>query len=167
MKKLWAPWRLEYIVNDLMNPKKKKKGCIFCAAAQAKADAKSLVLFRGTHAYVIMNKYPYTNAHLMVIPNRHVGEFTQLTGAEHEEMGRLLSFSVAVLKKKLRAQGFNIGMNLGKAGGAGIREHVHYHILPRWVGDHNFMPLVGGVRVMLEYLQETYAKLKREFEQFS
>jgi len=166
MKKIWAPWRLEYILTDLKSKKKKTKNkkCVFCEMQKGRASKKNLVLYKGKYSYIIMNKYPYTNGHLMVIPNRHISDFSKLTPEEHQEMGNLLSLSQKALKTIASPEGFNIGMNLGKASGAGIKEHLHYHIVPRWVGDHNFMPVVGGLRVMLEYIETTYAKLKAEFK---
>lgn len=169
MKRIWAPWRLEYILEA---GKKSKLGtrraeCVFCAVQQGRPSQKNLVLLNSSHAYVVMNKYPYTNGHLMVIPKRHTNDFAQLTADEHEDMGGLLSKSVQVLKNVFHPQGFNIGMNLGEAAGAGIREHLHYHIVPRWLGDNNFMPVVGEVRVMLEHVKKTYLRLKREFDKSS
>ncbi|MCP5464210.1 MAG: HIT domain-containing protein [Deltaproteobacteria bacterium] len=164
-QRIWAPWRLEYILEHVADKSKKAKGaCVFCEAQKGRASQKNLVLYRGQHAYIIMNKYPYANAHLMVIPNRHLSDFSKLTSEEHQEMGELLSLCTKVLKKIAKPHGFNIGMNLGEAAGAGIKEHLHYHIVPRWSGDHNFMPVVANLRVMMEHIKKTYIKLKTEFD---
>lgn len=164
MKKLWAPWRLSYILGTKdKNHSKKSSGCVFCKVQKSQSSAEVFILHRTKHAFMILNKYPYTNGHLMVIPNRHICEFKQLTSLEHKEMADLISRSLKVLKTEFKAQGFNIGMNLGEASGAGIRDHLHYHIVPRWNGDHNFMPVLADLRVMPEYLKDTYSKLKKYF----
>lgn len=166
MKVIWAPWRLEYILSS----KKKKPGakkCLFCRILKESPGKKSLILFKSPLAGVLMNKYPYTNGHLMVVPLRHQGNFENLTAEEHAEMGKLLARSIRVLKKVYRPQGFNLGMNLGKVAGTGILGHVHYHVVPRWLGDHNFMPVLNDVRVMVEHLASTYQKLSGEFDAMS
>lgn len=164
MKKLWAPWRLSYILGTKdKNRSKKSSGCVFCKASKGSSNPDNLILSKSKSAFVILNKYPYANGHLMVIPNRHVCDFTQLTSIEHKEMAELLSLSLKVLKKEFKAQGFNIGMNLGEVAGAGIKDHLHYHIVPRWKGDHNFMPVLSDLRVLPEYLRDTHAKLKKYF----
>lgn len=164
MKKLWAPWRLSYILGTKdKNRSKKSSDCVFCKARKTSLSPGNLILYKSKHAFVILNKYPYANGHLMVIPNRHICDFTQLTVLEHEEMAKLLSLSHEALKKALKAQGFNIGMNLGEMAGAGIKDHLHYHVVPRWKGDHNFMPVLGDLRIMPEYLKDTYLKLKKHF----
>lgn len=164
MKKLWAPWRLSYIlgIKD-KNRSKKSSGCVFCKAQKSSSGPGNLILHKSRNVFVIVNKYPYSNGHLMVIPNRHICNFNQVTSLEHTEIAQLLSLSLEVLKKEFKAQGFNIGMNLGEAAGAGIKDHLHYHIVPRWNGDHNFMPVLGDLRVMPEYIKDTYLKLKRHF----
>lgn len=126
MKKIWAPWRLEYILTSAQKDSKdakNKKTCVFCKAQKGAPSPKNLVLYKGKKCYVIMNKYPYINGHLMVIPFRHLCDYSKLTRAEHTEMGLLINLSIKVLKKVFRAQGFNVGMNLGKVAGAGIKEH--------------------------------------------
>lgn len=164
MKTLWAPWRMVFIEQA----KKKKtphsfKTCVFCQVQKKSPRLQNLVLFVGEFSFVVMNKYPYTNGHLMVIPKRHIQDYTDLTSAEHREMGELKARCIHVLKKIMRAHGFNIGMNLGEAGGAGIKDHLHYHIVPRWVGDHNFMPVFGDIKVVPEHIKATYHKLKKAF----
>jgi ATP adenylyltransferase len=164
MKKLWAPWRLSYIlgIKD-KNRSKKPSDCVFCKVQRGNSRSGNLILRKSKHVFVIMNKYPYANGHLMVIPNRHISDLTELTSIEHVEVTQLLRLSLKILKKHLKAQGFNIGMNLGEAAGAGIKDHLHYHIVPRWKGDHNFMPVISDFRVMPEYLKDTYLKLKKHF----
>lgn len=168
MKTLWAPWRLPYLLEaSKANRGKsmKKSICIFCNASRGAPSVTNLVLAKGKFAYVVMNKYPYANGHLMVIPMRHVPELTKLKSDEHAELGLLLSQCSVVLKKYAHCDGFNIGMNLGEAAGAGIKDHLHYHIVPRWNGDHNFMPILADARVVPEHLEETYAKLKKYFSE--
>jgi ATP adenylyltransferase len=166
MKTLWAPWRMEFILSAHQASKKsrQKKVCVFCAAQIGKMTTQNLVLYRGKLAYVLMNKYPYSNGHLLIIPNRHLADYDKLNAAEHAEMGKLLAQSMTALKKALRPEGFNLGMNLGKVAGAGIREHLHYHIVPRWTGDSNFMPILAEARCLPEHLLTTYAKVKKEFD---
>ncbi|MFH1358198.1 MAG: HIT domain-containing protein [bacterium] len=165
MKQMWAPWRLEYILSlskdKLSQDLTKKKPCVFCDRAHGKPGIKNLVLFKGKKSYIILNRYPYTNGHLMVIPYRHISDYTQLTQEEHKEMGVLKSKAVAALKKVYNPEGFNIGMNLGQAGGAGIKDHLHYHIVPRWLGDSNYMSVVSETRVIMDSLENTYRKIKK------
>ncbi len=156
MDYLWAPWRMEYILG------KKKRGCFLCKKLKEKKDKERLVLYEGQHAFVIMNKFPYTNGHLMVVPKRHCLNLEQLNTEELKELFELLKVSVGALKTSLRPHGFNIGMNIGKMGGAG-EDHLHLHIVPRWAGDTNFMPVLGETRVISEYLEETYEKLRSAF----
>jgi ATP adenylyltransferase len=156
MEYLWAPWRMEYILG------KKKRGCVFCRRLKEKKSKEHLILFQGETAFVIMNKYPYTNGHLMVVPKRHCLNLEQLENSELKELFDLLKASVRVLKSRFHPHGFNIGMNIGKTGGAG-EEHLHLHIVPRWAGDTNFMPVLGKTRIISEYLEETYEKLHSAF----
>jgi len=160
MKRLWAPWRIEFIKRAHLKP----KGCIFCELPKKGLNKDNLVLFKGEHSFVIMNRYPYVSGHLMVIPHRHTCDFSSLSAAEHTEMGQLLSWCSTILKKEMHAHGFNIGMNLGEAAGAGIKDHLHYHIMPRWNGDTNFMSAVGDLRVIPESLQKNYSRLKKHFK---
>ena len=156
MEYLWAPWRMEYILG------KKKRGCFLCRRLKEKKNKEHLVLYQGQHVFVIMNKFPYTNGHLMVVPNRHCLNLEQLNPEELKELFELLKVSVRALKASLRPHGFNIGMNIGKMGGAG-EDHLHLHIVPRWAGDTNFMPVLGKTRIISEYLEETYKKLRSAF----
>jgi len=161
MKSLWAPWRMDFITG--FHGGKKPEGCLFCTLKNQKKNVNNLILHNGKLAYVMLNKYPYTNGHLMVLPKRHLADFTKLTKAEHAELNQLLSRALNVLKKTSSPEGYNIGLNLGKAAGAGIEEHLHYHIVPRWVGDSNFMPVLGEHRVIPEFLHQTYQKLAKAF----
>jgi ATP adenylyltransferase len=159
MRYLWSPWRMDYILE------KKPKGCIFCMKPMERRDKENLILHRGKYAFVIMNRFPYNSGHLMVVPNRHSLDLKQLDDKEFRELTDLLKVSVEILKSSLHPDGFNMGMNIGKAGGAG-EEHIHFHIVPRWVGDTNFMPVFGETKVIPEYLQETYQKLQSAFRDF-
>ncbi len=157
MKKLWAPWRTVYI-NE---PARRKQGCIFCLANKEKRDKKNLVLIRGEESFIIMNRFPYSNGHLMIAPYRHIGEIAELTTNEIIELFFLLNKGMSVIKKTMRPQAFNIGMNLGRIAGAGIEDHIHIHVVPRWSGDTNFMPILCETKVISEALICTYEKLKK------
>jgi ATP adenylyltransferase len=152
-KQLWAPWRLEYIAAADELP-----GCIFCSAAAA-SDEDGLVLRRGTTAYALLNKYPYASGHLMVAPFRHVAELSDLEDAELVELHRLAGGGMAALAQTYGPQGYNLGWNLGRIAGAGIVDHVHLHVVPRWAGDTNFMPVLADVKVLPEHLVETRERL--------
>jgi len=154
---LWAPWRMEYILGE------KESGCIFCTRINQESDKENLILLRGKNNFVIMNKYPYNNGHLMVVPNRHSSEFDSLNDPEKLEMVNLVSKSMNVLKKTINPDGFNVGMNIGKIAGAGIDDHLHFHIVPRWAADTNFMPVVGQTKIISENLEETWERLKEGF----
>ncbi len=156
---LWAPWRIEYIENASKN-----EGCIFCEQPREKDDKKSLIVHRGERGFIIINRYPYNNGHLMVVPYRHVGELASLSDEEKIELFHFLQFSQDVLREVMQPQGFNIGMNVGRLAGAGIVDHLHFHIVPRWGGDTNFMPIVGHTKVISEALEETWEKLHKVFE---
>lgn len=153
MKPLWAPWRMQFI------REKREKGCIFCHLPKKKEDRKNLILFRGRHSYVILNKFPYNNGHLMVVSNRHTAELGRLKPAALVEMMTLVDRSMKHLNRSMGAEGHNVGLNMGHAAGAGILGHLHFHVVPRWVGDTNFMPIFSKSKVMVEYLQETYDRL--------
>ena len=140
----------------------KKRGCFFCRELKEKRQKKTLILYRGQYIFVVMNKFPYNNGHLMIVPMRHLLNLEDLNGDELREFFELLKASTRVLKTVLRPHGFNIGMNIGKVGGAG-EDHVHLHIVPRWEGDTNFMPLIGETKVVPEYLGRTYQRLHVAF----
>ncbi|EKD52114.1 MAG: hit histidine triad protein [uncultured bacterium] len=166
MKRVWAPWRMEYLFQlskEKLASTEGEEPCVFCDRPSQKPGADNLVLFKGKFSYVILNRYPYTQGHLMVIPYRHLSDYAKITAKEHTEMGLLLARSIACLNKVYKPQGMNVGMNLGEAAGAGIRDHLHYHIVPRWNGDHNYMTVVGSTRVLMEDLSTTYKKLKKVF----
>ena len=157
MKTLWAPWRIEYITGE------KEEGCIFCDKPKEGNDRKNLILFKGETSFIIMNRYPYSNGHLMAVPYRHTNNMSELNEKERLELMNLTTKCIEVLKV-MKPDGFNVGMNLGTAGGAGIDDHLHFHVVPRWNGDTNFMPLIADVKVMPEYLQDTYATLIEEIK---
>jgi ATP adenylyltransferase len=153
VKQLWAPWRLEYIESA-----DEQEGCVFCHARDGD-DEKSLVVHRGKRAFVVLNKYPYASGHLMVAPNRHEGEFGDLEPDEALEVHRFAAAGLAALAETMRPQGFNVGWNLGRIAGAGVVDHVHLHVVPRWAGDTNFMPVLADVKVLPEALEATRRKL--------
>ena len=161
MKKLWAPWRMEYIRESIIE---NNEGCIFCLGKEVDKDRERLILHRGERAFVMMNKFPYNNGHMLIAPYRHIADFNDLTDEESLEMQRLLGRCITAVKATMHPQGFNIGLNLGRVAGAGIEDHLHYHILPRWTGDTNFLPVFGEVKVISEALRETYDHLKAEFD---
>lgn len=154
MKQIWAPWRISYILSE------KPKGCIFCEKPKERKDEENLILIRGKHNFIILNAFPYNPGHLMIAPFRHVGLVEELTDEEALEHFKLLRESLKALRRALSPDGFNIGMNLGKTAGAGVEDHLHTHIVPRWEGDTNFMPVVADVKVLPEALSDTYRKLK-------
>jgi len=137
--------------------------CVFCTAQADGKDEENLLLHRGDECFVLMNLYPYTNGHLLIIPYRHVQRIQDLSPAEHAEMMSLTSLSVDVLEAKLYPEGFNCGLNLGRAAGAGIEEHLHMHVVPRWIGDVSFMSSVCSSKVIVQHLRETYAEIQPEF----
>ena len=153
MKKLWAPWRLSFILGP------KSKGCIFCQLPKSKQDRKNLILYRGRHHYLILNKFPYNNGHLMVVPFRHIKDLDRMTGPENAEMMELCGVAERALTQSMHPQGYNLGMNLGVAGGAGIRDHLHMHVVPRWNGDTNYMPILSDTKVLVELMMDTYDRL--------
>lgn len=154
---LWAPWRIEYIRGE------KENECFLCRMLAENNDRENLILFRGDTCSVVMNRYPYTSGHLMVCPNRHVADFCDLTKEEDGEMSRLTRMAVNALRTVMQPEGFNIGINLGSAAGAGLKDHIHRHIVPRWVGDTNFMAVTGDTHVVPESLSTTYDLLVDQF----
>lgn len=157
MDRLWSPWRLEYVTRG--DP---KTGCVFCEAPRP-PEPDSLVVFEGTSCYVILNRYPYNNGHLMVVPYRHVATLRDLSLEELTEIGVLTQRAEAALTEAYQPHGLNIGINLGKPAGAGVLEHVHVHVVPRWNGDTNFMTVVGNARVLPEDLGASAARLRPLF----
>ena len=153
MERLWAPWRVEYILQE------KPEGCIFCIGSDRLSDRQSLVLHRGSHSFVVMNRYPYVNAHLMVAPYRHTAEPERLSAEEHLDISNTVLLCRAVLKEAVAPEGYNIGMNLGRTAGAGVVDHLHVHVVPRWIGDTSFMAVVDDLRVIPESLTAAYDKV--------
>lgn len=162
MDRLWAPWRMEYIEKI-----DREEGCFICDAFTGKDDRKNLVLYRGREAFILMNRYPYNSGHLMIVPNEHTPDILALTETCRSEVMSLCGRSMAVLGEGMGSQGFNCGMNIGRVAGAGTRDHFHMHVVPRWPGDVNFLPVLGGTKSMPEYLEETYDRLMRAFEKVS
>jgi ATP adenylyltransferase len=158
MKVLWAPWRMKYILSE-----RKEQGCIFCPGEDRTQDAARLILFVGERVLVMMNRFPYNNGHLLVAPLRHVSGIEFLDERESLDLLLMVRRSVEVLKKAMGPEGFNVGLNLGRVAGAGVEEHIHFHIVPRWNGDTNFMTILDDVRVIPEHLQQTYEKLRSDF----
>ncbi len=154
MEHIFAPWRIEYIRME------KKDGCIFCELPAENDDENNLILYRGKYAFVIMNNYPYNPGHVMVAPFRHVGDFDSLTAEEIKEIHQLVSLMIRAIKRAMNPDGFNIGLNIGRVAGAGVEHHIHVHIVPRWNGDTNFMPVISDTKVIPQALKETYHELK-------
>jgi ATP adenylyltransferase len=163
MRTLWAPWRAEYINSAPCKHDTSKRHCLLCSLLKQRDDEKNLILCRGRLGFVMMNRFPYNNGHVMVAPMRHEADFEKLRPAEGKEMFRLIQRSLSVLRRELKPQGFNVGVNLGRPAGAGVAGHVHIHVVPRWSGDVNFMPLLAETKVMSEHLAATYARLRRGF----
>ncbi len=154
MEKLWSPWRSEYI--DSFKNESNKNNCVFCEMMEFKTeDLSNLIVDKGPLTFTVLNLYPYNNGHLMVVPYRHTSDFISLTDKENEEIMNKMRNAYKVLKEMLHPEGFNMGLNLGRVAGAGIHEHIHFHIVPRWNGDTNFMPVLGEVKVISQDLIET------------
>ncbi|MDI6773908.1 MAG: HIT domain-containing protein [Verrucomicrobiota bacterium] len=158
MKNLWAPWRLQYVLG------RKGKGCFLCRALRSRDDRRALLLKRGRACSIIMNRFPYSSGHLMVFPRRHIADVTDLTPAEQREMMRRIAEAIRALRKRLHPAGFNVGMNLGRCAGAGLEKHIHMHVVPRWRGDTNFMPVVADVRVMPQLLTDLWDQIRPLFK---
>lgn len=157
MDQIWAPWRVKYIEAE------KPSGCILCDKPEEDKDTSNYILYRGKQNFIMLNGYPYNPGHVMVSPYRHIATLEDMTDAVRDEHFRIVSRTVNILKQMFDPAGFNIGINLGRVAGAGIEDHLHTHIVPRWHGDTNFMPVVSGVRVIPEALAETYEKLRGRF----
>src|SRR5215216_3621650 len=160
----FTPWRMAYISGS---DKHASDECVLCARGRETPTADNLVLYRGTSCYALMNLYPYNTGHLMIVPYHHTADLASLDTAVAGELFDLTRRSVAIMAEALAPQGFNIGMNLGRTAGAGIDDHLHMHIVPRWDGDANFMPIVGGTKLIPEALDQTYAKLRPLFDAFN
>ncbi len=161
MERLFAPWRIRYIESP------KHEGCIFCDFVKERRDEERLILYRGERCFVMMNNYPYNPGHVMISPYRHEGNLENLSDEELLEIMKVSSMMIRAIKNAMNPDGFNIGFNIGKVAGAGIEEHVHLHVVPRWNGDTNFMPVLADVRVIPEAVQETYKKLKKAIKDLS
>ena len=155
MNYLWSPWRMEYITSD-----KSGEGCIFCEGLKQEDGPENLIVYRGRNAFVMLNRFPYTSGHLMIVPYEHQPSLELLTGSSRAEVMDLSARAIQVLQVVYSPQGYNLGMNIGNAAGAGIIEHVHLHLVPRWVGDTNFMSSVSQTRVLPELLEETYHRVR-------
>ncbi len=158
MDHLWAPWRSTYVTD-----KRDTEGCLFCQAARTGDDRQMLVVYRAQHNFILLNRYPYTSGHLMIAPYQHASRLSQIDSATAEEMIHLAGRAEQSLQHAYHPDGLNIGMNLGEAAGAGIEQHIHLHVLPRWVGDANFMTAVANTRVLPEDLDATFDKVKQAF----
>lgn len=158
MERLWAPWRMEYILNH------KPEGCIFCLPQELQVDRERLLLHRSRLSLVMLNRYPYTNGHLLIAPNRHTADLEGLADEEMLDLFRTLSLCKRILRETAGPDGFNIGINLGRSAGAGVDDHIHLHIVPRWSGDTNFMSVIPDLRVMPENLAVTFERLLPRFQ---
>jgi len=158
MKKIWAPWRMTYIRGQ------RDDGCLFCQISEQKRDEENLILHAGRYTFVVMNRFPYNNGHLMIVPRRHCVDVESLETQEIEELFHLLKLSIRVLETSLAPNGYNVGINLGKAAGAGM-EHLHLHVVPRWTGDSNFMPVLSDTKVIPEFVEATYRQLHLAFQE--
>jgi ATP adenylyltransferase len=161
MEHLWSPWRMEYI--QAAKEPDDEAGCILCRIRDGEEDER--VLARSDHGFVVLNRFPYNPGHVMAVPNRHAGELEALADDEALDLQRLVAHAVQVLRDEMAPHGFNVGANLGRIAGAGVPDHLHWHVVPRWSGDTNFMPVVGQTRVMPELLAETAARLRPRFDE--
>ncbi len=158
MQNLWAPWRIDYILG------KRETYCIFCPEGDGLSDEERLILHRGPNVMVMMNKYPYNNGHLLIAPWRHLSRFEELEETELLDLSRWIQRCIVILKRVMHPDGFNVGLNLGVVAGAGIEDHLHAHVVPRWNGDTNFLPVLADVRSIPEHLKATFAKLLPHFK---
>lgn len=156
LDRLWAPWRQAYLATT----RRPRRGCVFCHIRRSRNDRKTYLLYRGPRTFVVLNRYPYNGGHVMVALNRHQGELSRLTHEELAELWRMATMTADVLKRALHPQGFNIGVNVGRAAGAGIPHHVHVHVIPRWLGDTNFVTTVSDMRVVSTSLETLYRRLQ-------
>ena len=161
MDRLWAPWRLEYI------KARKEEGCVFCNKPNSSDDRESLILYRGKLCFVIINLYPYNNGHLMVVPYKHESDTSKIDMKTKLEILTLADKTIEILTAKLNPNGFNFGANIGEAGGAGIVDHIHYHLVPRWNGDTNFMPIISETKIVVQSLKKIYDNLRPEFDKIN
>ena len=160
MKQLWAPWRMVYILNEI----EEKKGCIFCNLPKDDDDKKNLIVYRSKHCFVILNKYPYNNGHVLIVPYKHSSDYINLEDQILLDIQKTAQKTIQVMQNTMQPHAINMGINLGRTAGAGIDQHLHYHIVPRWDGDTNFMPVISDTKVVSEALDATREKLYREFQ---
>jgi ATP adenylyltransferase len=158
MKYLWAPWRIRFLLDPKHN-----SSCPFCELPKQKEDRTHLMVHRAKHCFIILNKYPYNSGHVMVIPYQHTCDLQNLSDEVLLEIHQNIRKAIQVLQNTMNPEGFNVGMNLGQAGGAGIRDHLHYHVVPRWNGDTNFIPVIGDTKVLPQSLEETFDLLHKNF----
>jgi ATP adenylyltransferase len=163
MKHMWSPWRSRYIESFAKPPRTRSRNSLFTAALKAGDDERHFIVWRGALCFVIMNLYPYNSGHLMIVPYRQTADFTDLTAEELAEIMQTARRSMQALRKVMKPQGFNFGANIGRASGAGIDNHVHFHVVPRWNGDTNFMPVLGETKVISQDLRSTLKKLQKAF----
>ena len=161
MEYLWTPWRMKYI-----QERHDYEGCIFCLAAEEHEDEKNLIFFRGQQVFLILNRYPYTSGHVMCVPYAHEARLQDLTQAMRYEMMDMVNRSIEVLQSLYHPDGFNVGINIGEMAGAGVAEHLHTHIVPRWSGDTNFMSSIGDTRVLPEDLETSYQRIKTAWDEY-
>lgn len=159
MKNLWAPWRMDYVRGE----EKSFPGCIFEAAPGREHDRSSLLLYRDPLLVVFLNRFPYANGHLLLAPARHLADISDLSEEESQTMMAMLRQSIGILRKHLQPHGFNVGLNLGEVAGAGLADHLHFHVVPRWEGDHNYMTVVGEIRTIPEHINRTFDLLLPDF----
>ena len=160
MKVLWAPWRMNYI-KDVLD---KGEECVFCSILKQNRDEENYVIYRSVHSFIILNRFPYNTGHLMVVANRHVAYPMDLDDEELLDISRMIVLALSILEKEYSPEGYNIGANVGRVAGAGVEKHFHIHIVPRWCGDTNYMPVIARTKVAPESLDETYNRLRRRLE---
>ncbi|HET6454735.1 MAG TPA: HIT domain-containing protein [Armatimonadota bacterium] len=160
MDRIWAPWRMQYIEQG-----GKPEGCIFCVFPAQDRDRENLILYRGKTAFVMLNSYPYNPGHLMIAPYEHTANMYDLSDEKLLEINRLLRYSIRLITECMHPDGFNVGLNLSRVAGSGVPDHIHWHVVPRWNGDTNFMPVIADTKVIPESLQATYDKLKKKMEE--
>ena len=162
---MWSPWRSKYIASFKKAPgRKRSRASLFTTALRAKDDDRHLIVWRGTLCFVIMNRYPYNSGHLMVVPNRQTADIQELTGEELAEIMQTVQRSIRALDDVMHPQGYNFGANIGRVSGAGVDDHIHFHIVPRWNGDTNFMPVLSDTKVISEDMRDTLKKLRKSFK---
>jgi len=165
MQRMWSPWRSQYIASfkDVPGQKKKKGRSLFTTAWKSKDDDRNLIVWRGEHCFVIMNRYPYNSGHLMIVPNRQTPDFQDLTPVEMSEIMQASQRAMKALDRVMHPHGYNFGANVGRVSGAGVDEHIHFHIVPRWNGDTNFLPVLADTKVISEDIHETFRRLRKCF----